>query len=77
MIVKDKYGYFFRGQKITEEKYNKILEMLKNRPEAPEGYGCRLTDELEWELYEVLVIEDTDPELTENEVLDIILGGNA
>ena len=62
------------GNEITETQYNEILSMLHNRPTAPDGFAYRLTKELEWELYE-LPVEDPNPELTTEEVLDIILGG--
>ena len=75
MIVKDKSGCYFNDEKITEEKYNEILNLIRNRPTAPEGYTYKLTDTLEWELCEAPVIEDTDPELTEAEALNILLGG--
>ena len=75
MIIKDKTGCYFNGEKITVEKYNEILAMLRSSPDAPEGYACRLTDNLEWELYEAPIIEAEEEELSEEEALDIILGG--
>lgn len=68
--------YFWHGAEITEAEYNRILEIIRNRPTAPSGYGYRLTAELEWELYELPAAEE-DPELSEAEALDIILGGEA
>jgi hypothetical protein len=47
--------------------------MLHNMPSAPDGFGYRLTESLEWELYELPIVEDE--ELTEAEVLEILLGG--
>ena len=32
MIVKDKSGCYFNDEKITEEKYNEILNLIRNRP---------------------------------------------
>lgn len=66
--------YYHNGKEITEAEYNNILEIIRNKPTAPDGYGYRLTDALEWELYEIPV-EDDDPEISEAEALDIILGG--
>lgn len=66
--------FYFYGKEITESEYNSILETIRNRPAAPDGYTYRLTESLEWELYE-LPEEDADPELTADEALDIILGG--
>lgn len=63
------------GEEITESRYNEILSILRNRPTAPDGFAYRLTKELEWELYELPPMEE--PELTADEALDIILGGEA
>lgn len=70
----NKGKYYYNGEEITETQYNEIISMLRNRPTAPDGFAYRLTKELEWELYE-LPAEDTDPELTDEEALGIILGG--
>lgn len=67
--------YFHNGVEITAEEYEKIREIIQNRPTAPEGYAYRLTDALEWELYELPEDEEEDPELTDAEALEIILGG--
>lgn len=63
------------GQPITEAEYTNILSMLRNSPTAPDGYGYQLTESLQWELYE-LPPADPDPELSDQEALDIILGGD-
>lgn len=63
-----------QGTEISESVYIDIQKAISNRPEAPEGYGYRLTADLEWELYELPASED-DPELTDTEVLEILLGG--
>jgi hypothetical protein len=73
MLVKDIYKCTWYGEEITETQYNEILSMLRNRPTAPDGFAYRLTKELEWELYEAPVEEE--PELTADEALNIILGG--
>lgn len=73
MLVKDMYKCTWYGEEITETQYNEILSMLRNRPTAPNGFAYRLTKELEWELYEAPVEEE--PELTADEALEIILGG--
>ena len=62
------------AEEITETEYNRIKSIVSNRPTAPDGFAYRLTAEMEWELYE---LDLEDPELTEAEVLDIILGGEA
>lgn len=62
------------GIEITEARYNEMLSMLRNPPEAPEGYGYRLTESLQWELVELPPV-DEDPEISAEEALAIILGG--
>lgn len=74
MLEKDSRGCRWYGQPITAEEYTAILAMLRNPPAAPEGWGYRLTESLEWELYE-LPPEDPDPELSAEEALSILLGG--
>ena len=66
--------HYWHGKEITEAEYNRIKAIIDSRPTAPDDYGYRLTDALEWELYEIPV-EDDDPEISEAEALDIILGG--
>ena len=64
------------GTEITETEYNEIREIIRNRPTAPEGYGYRLTESLEWELYKLPPAEvEEDPDLTAEESLDIIVNG--
>ena len=63
------------GIEITETEYNEIKSIVDSRPVAPEGYGYRLTAELEWELYEVPATEEEDEELTDEQALEILLGG--
>ena len=66
------------GEEITEAEYNDIVDIIRSSPTAPEGYGYRLKSDLTRELYELPVIaEETAPELTAEEALDIILGGGA
>lgn len=75
MLIKSNKGLFWCGTAITAEEYANILAMLRNPPEAPGGFAYRLTESLEWELYE-LPPADPDPELTAEAALDIILGGD-
>lgn len=74
MLIKDNRKCTWYGEEITEAEYNEILSMLRSRPEAAEGYAYRLTKYLVWELYE-LPPKESDPELTEAEMLEILLGG--
>lgn len=76
MLIKHNGRYYRDKTEITVEKYDEIMEMIRNRPTAPEGYAYRLTESLEWELYEQPVEEiEDDPELTAEEALDIIVNG--
>ena len=59
-------------EEITETEYNRIKSIVSNRPTAPDGFAYRLTAEMEWERYE---LDLEDPELTEAEALEILLGG--
>ena len=74
MLVKDNRKYTWYGEEITETEYNEILSLLHNIPTAEEGFAYRLTADLEWEIYEVPV-EETEDEITEEEALEILLGG--
>ena len=62
------------GEEITQEEYEHILSLVRSCPKADHGYQYRLKTDLTWELVE-LPPEDTDPEISESEALDIILGG--
>lgn len=66
--------YFWSGSEISETEYNRILEIIRNKPASAEGVGYRLTESLEWEQYELPPVDD-DVELTEAEALGILLGG--
>ena len=66
--------HFWRGAEITQGEYNSIAEMIRSRPTAPEGYIYRLSDGLEWELHEQPA-EETEEELSDEEALEIIMGG--
>ena len=62
------------GTEITEEEYNSLLDHIRNCPEAPEGYGYRLKEDLTWELYELPVIPEEDEEISSDELLTMIEG---
>lgn len=42
---------------ISEAEYQEIKSVIENIPSAPDGYGYRLKENLEWELYELPVAE--------------------
>lgn len=75
IISKSKTKYYRDGTEITEAEYNKILSIIRNKPTATDGYDYRLTDALEWELYEAPATEEEDEELTDEQALEILLGG--
>lgn len=78
MLIKHNGKYYRDKTEITAEKYNEILTLLLNRPTAPDGYGYRLTESLEWELYELPAVEvEEDPELSDSDALEIIVNGGA
>ncbi len=54
---------------ITEAEYLAIMEAIKNKPSAPNGYDYRLTVGLEWELFELPIPdgEEEDETATEND----------
>lgn len=60
------------GIEITEEEYNSILAHIRSCPEAPEGYGYRLKEDLTWELYELPIVEETD--ISSDELMTMIEG---
>lgn len=64
------------GTEITETEYNNLLSVIHNKPTAPEGYDYRLKADLTWELYELPPMPEDD-ELSAEEALEIITGGNA
>lgn len=49
---------------ITEAEYNSLLVIISNKPFAGGGYDYRLKDDLEWELYELPVVEEEHPAYT-------------
>ena len=60
------------GIEITDEEYNSLLEHIRNRPEAEEGYGYRLKEDLTWELYELPIVPEE--EISSDELMDMIEG---
>lgn len=75
-VINDGYldlvGTGFGGTEISEDEYNAIIEIVKTCPTAPDGYAYRLKTDITWELYELPIVEE---ELTAEEALAIILGG--
>lgn len=59
-------------EEITQEEYESILHMIRSAPAADEGWKYRLKDDLTWELAECPPEED--PDLSDDEVMDILMG---
>lgn len=50
----DGCGTGILGKEIIESEYNRIFDIIKNIPQAPQGYQYRLRESnLEWELIEL------------------------
>lgn len=64
------------GIEIAAEEYAQLQEIICSRPEPAAGYDYRLKEDLSWEEY-ALPEPDPDPEITDDEALDIILGGES
>ena len=62
------------GTEITEAEYNKIMGVIRNRPEETLTLGYRLREDLTWESYE-REPEPADDEIDDAEALSILLGG--
>ena len=64
------------GIEITEAEYNRIKAIIDSRPHAPDGFAYRLTESLEWELYELPKLEAEDMTETEQKAIayDILMG---
>lgn len=61
---------------VSEERYTEVVNAITTKPEAPDGYGYHLREDLTWELYE-MPPEEPEP-LTETEqkarAFDILMG---
>lgn len=50
---------------ISESEYLNIRALISDAPEAPDGFGYRLREDLEWELYELPESPEIPEEATE------------
>lgn len=79
-IVKD--GVIFcvgigeQAEEISRERYEAVIDAIKNPPVPRDGYGHRLKTDLSWEEFK---IEESQPmpdeEISDAEALSILLGG--
>lgn len=58
---------------ITQEEYDHILSVIRSCPTAEPGFMYKLKTDLTWERVEAPPVE-TDPEISEQEALDILMG---
>ena len=65
------------GVEITEDEYNAIMDVIRNRP-AAEGKGYRLKADLTWEEYDLPPAPEPsdDDELSNEEAFNILIGGS-
>ena len=63
------------GTEITADEYAELLNIIRTKPVASEGYDYRLKTDLTWEVYERPVIPLEDDEISDTEALNIITGG--
>lgn len=75
-IVSDGYLYVVGtgngGTPISEDEYNKVLQVIAGRPTADIGYEYWLREDLTWELVEVPIVDPTDEEISGEELLTMI-----
>lgn len=41
------------GVEITEEEYDTIMQVIRNKPIASDGYDYKLTESCKWELVKI------------------------
>ena len=61
---------------ISEAEYNTILSVIRSKPPATETTDYRLREDLTWEEYPVDP-PDPDPDINDDELLDILMGVTA
>lgn len=66
------YGNNTTGNIITEEEYMTIKEIIHNIPVASDGFGYRLKESLEWELYELPEMPEVEEVATEQDYIDAL-----
>lgn len=57
---------------ITEAEYIEIKTIIENMPTAPSGFGYRLKENLEWELYELPEEPERELEATEQDYIEAL-----
>lgn len=62
------------GQSITDEQYNQILGLIRNKPAETDTIGYRLKTDLTWEQYEKETPAPYEDEPDALELLNILTG---
>lgn len=62
------------GTETDEATYNKILQLVREKPPRSDTTDYRLRTDLTWEPYTIEPPE-TDPDVGDAEALEILLGG--
>lgn len=63
------------GAAISAEEYGAILDVIRQQPTPPEGYGYRLREDLSWEAYALPPVEEEEnPTLSDSAALAVITG---
>ena len=55
--------YYHNRKEITKEEYYQIKFIIENKPVAPEGYDYRLTENLNWEIFQLPTEETEESEV--------------
>lgn len=61
------------GVEITEDEYDEIMAVIQVKPPSTETTDYKLKTDLTWEEYERP--PEPEPEIDDEELLDILLGG--
>lgn len=77
-VIEDGYimtiGTGFGGTEITEQEYNEILAIIRNKPKDTPTLIYKLKTDLTWESVEVEPEPEPDP--TPEDALDFLFGGD-
>ena len=65
-------GVSATNSNITEAEYIEIKAVIENMPTAPDGFGYRLKENLEWELYELPEMPEVELEATEQDYIEAL-----
>ena len=62
IVITDGYilgvGEVPNGGNISKAEFDRMTDIINQKPTAPEGYDYKLTEGLEWELFEVEINEE-------------------